>query len=262
MRVRSAAPAEIEWQVRASRLAAEFTPEETLAATRLPLRGGEQDIRWRPEVCIQEDRYIFLTLRRRPGVHVLASDAHFSGLTTVHNGVNKAVGNHGRQSPPADLGVEPFEFWCPRRRPHPQLPRLECSHPVYTMGLGELRNGCTRPAATPGCWAADPADPDPCLTLRWPDEVRVTRVVLMFDTDFDNAMESVLQGHADRVAPMCVRAFRLVDEQGRELAACDDNRRSLVNLAWAQPRRLRELRLHLRHPGPHAPASLFHLSVF
>lgn len=260
-RVRASAPTEVECAIRVSERPDEFTPERTLASAKLSLEGGEQSISWKPDLQMTAEGYIFLTLWRKPGVEVLASDGHFSGLTTVYNGKNKAVGNHGLQDPPEGIGVDRFEFWCPRRRPHPQLPHLICTPPAFTMGLDQLRNGYMRPTATPGCWIADPEDPDPCLSLHWPEEISVRTILMIFDGDFDNAMESVLQGHADRVAPMCVRSFRLTDENGRELAACEDNHRSRVCLTWENPQSLRTLHLHLSHPGKEAPASLFHLSV-
>ena len=36
-----------------------------------------------------------------------------TGILSVFNTVNEAVSNFGKQTPPEDIGIEEFEFWCP-----------------------------------------------------------------------------------------------------------------------------------------------------
>jgi hypothetical protein len=259
---RAAESSQIRLRLRRSDRPGEFTPEITVAELSSDLDKGEHSINWRPDFVPQQDGYYFLTVDACPGVSIRASDNHSSGLLTVYNGIHKAVGNLGIQDPGEDIGVDRFEFWCPRRRPHPQLPHLECSDPVYVMGVDELRNGYTRPWGTPGCWVADPEDPTPCLTLRWEKPVKLRGMVLFFDADFDNAMESVLWGHPDRIAPTCVREFRVEDGKGNVLAHETDNHRSRVEVGWSEICQSDELRLYLKHPSRKSPASLFHLSCF
>ena len=49
------------------------------------------------------------------------------------------------------------------------------------------------------------------MTVRWPHEQVIARIELVFDTDLDHPMESVLLGQPERVVPFCVRAFRVRD---------------------------------------------------
>lgn len=251
----------IRLRLRRSERAGEFTPEITVEEFTGDLRPGEQRIKWQPDFTPEENGYYFLTVDACPGVALRASDAHYSGLLTVYNGIHKAVGNHGLQDPGEDIGVDRFEFWCPRRRPHPQLPHIECGDPLYEFGIEELRNGYTRPWSTPGCWVADPKDPDPCLRLRWKQPVKLSGMLLFFDADFDHAMESVLWGHSDRVAPTCVREFRVEDGEGNVLAHKANNRQSRVVVRWDSPVEVDTLHLHLKHPSKKAPAALLHLSL-
>ena len=49
----------------------------------------------------------------------------------------------------------------------------------------------------------------PTLDIKWIAPQRISRVTLMFDTDFDHAMETVTRGHPEDVMPFAVKHYRL-----------------------------------------------------
>lgn len=62
----------------------------------------------------------------------------------------------------------------------------------------------------------------PRLDIEWGSKQRLQQLDIFFDADYDHALESVLMRHADSVSPYCVKAFRVLDDAGSELARSDD----------------------------------------
>lgn len=116
--------------------------------------------------------------------------------------------------------------------------------------------GVARPTNQPNAWVADPAEERPTLTLSWSEPQTLARVELMFDTDFDHPMETVLWGHPEDRMPFCVRGYRLLDETGRVLAECPEQHQTLGRRAAGgaghdprvDHRTLLRLTLHPRRP--------------
>jgi hypothetical protein len=91
-----------------------------------------------------------------------------------------------------EIGRPRIEFWCPERRPEGGNLAVSLDPPLRPFGVQNVRNGYAGPASGPNAWVANPDDSRPTINVRWPQEQRITRVELSFDTDFDDAMESVL----------------------------------------------------------------------
>jgi hypothetical protein len=176
--------------------------------------------------------------------------------------VNQAVARTPVQTPPADIGVESFEFWLPQRRPGGRNLALQLASPLASFGVGNLINGTSRPTFRPNAWVADFADPRPTVTLRWPSPQRIGRIELMFDTDFDHPMESVLIGHPEHVMPFCVRRYRVLDEHGAVIAAREDNHQTRNVIVLPQPVTTRTLQLELDAPAANVPAALFEVRCY
>lgn len=263
-RARAAQPQTLRVRLRVSQKPGNFTPETDLATWELPLAAGEQELRL-PEVPLGDHApgYAFLTFDAAPEVELAATATPLPGLLPVFNGQNQAVSNKGRQSPPPGLGVDGFEFWCPRRRPKSLSVAFEAAAPLYAFGVEELRQGFFRPHLTPNAWISAPGDPAPELTVRWPEAVAVGRVVLYLDADHDHAMESVLMGHPERVSPFLVRDLDLLDDAtGAVLATVRGNVLARVEVRLPAGAVTAALRLRLRPPAPGAPAVLFGLQAY
>ncbi len=125
------------------------------------------------------------------------------------------MSNYGKQTPPEDIGIDTFEFWCPQRRPGGQNVALRLHTALSCFGAENVRNGLARPVNQPNAWVADLQDASPSLTLEWGSVQTIRTVVLKFDTDFDHPMESVLMGHPEHVMPFCIRDYTLYNERER-----------------------------------------------
>jgi hypothetical protein len=212
------------------------------------------------DYSVDSDRYVFVCLYPAD-IDLTCSEHMVTGLTTVRHGTDPRVAKKNKQQPPADLGIDSFELWCPRRRPHGRnlamrfAPALDCFEPENVL------NGVARPTSQPNAWLASIDDPRPRINLTWPEPKTIGRIELSFDTDFDHPMESVLMGHPERVMPYCVRAFRVTDG-GRELARCDDNYLSRRVIHFAAPIVTDRLQIELTAPSEKVPAALMEVRCY
>lgn len=255
-------PTEVEVTLRISRKSGGFTPEVVLEKIQLNLAKGRNCCQLNWQTSLSDDGYVFVTFARNPLAEIHISEQRITGILAVCNGINKAVSNYGKQSPPPGLGVDEFEFWCPERRPGGQNIALQVPGGIRAFAKENIRNGIDRPVLNPNAWVADPTDPNPVLTLSWEKPQTISRVELAFDTDFDHPMETVLMGHPETVMPFCVRHYRLLNEEGKVLFECGDNHHALQVIKLPQPEMIRSLRLELKHPSSSVPAALFAIRCF
>ena len=98
------------------------------------------------------------------------------------------------RTPPPDIGIDSFEFWLPQRRPGGKNFALKIEPPLDVFGAANLieRRSRARPASpTPGSRPSTIEQPTLRADVgRAADASRA--IELMFDTDFDHPMESVL----------------------------------------------------------------------
>ena len=88
---------------------------------------------------------------------------------------------------------------------------------------------------------------------KWPDAQRASQITLLFDNDFDHAMETVQMGHAQAVTPHCTTHYRLwLDD--RLLAEVSDNHHSLCHHALPPDTAFRQIRLELLASAGALPA--------
>ena len=113
---------------------------------------------------------------------------------------------------PEGIGIEEFEFWCPKRRPEGKNFAMRFTPAIDAFGVGQLRNSYYRPYLAPNGWAPACDDPAPELRIDWERPETFSRMRLFFDTDADHAMENVQMGHYDSVMPGCIRSCRLTDD--------------------------------------------------
>jgi hypothetical protein len=212
-------------------------------------------------VTIERDQYLFVCLHPAEA-DVYLSDQLVTGVLTVRHGTDPRVAAKNNQHAPADIGIESFELWCPKRRPYGQnlamsiSPGLDCFRPENVI------NGVARPTTQPNAWVADWDDPQPRLSVSWDTPQRIGRIELSFDTDFDHPMESVLMGHPERVAPYCVREFSVLDDKGCELAQCNDNYQTRRVIRLANPVSTTALHIKLKAPALNVPASLMEVRCY
>ena len=181
--------------------------------------------------------------------------------TTVLNQINLAVSNYGRQDPPEDIGIESFEFWCPLRRPEGKNVSFSLTPHLGIYSTDLLKNAETRPVGATNAWVAALDDKVPSLTLEWDEPKTISSITLFFDTDYDQAMETVQMGHYDNVMPYCVRNYSIADDKGNVIARCDDNHLAMNVIKLTEPVTTARLRIDMQHPAENIPASLFHIVI-
>ena len=248
---------EVQVDLRISSRRGGFTPDTVLASRKIPLTAGKTAVALDFDVELEADQYVFLAFLKNEHVSLPYTEERITGLLSVFNGVNKKVSNNGRQVPPADSGVEEFEFWCPQRRPEGQNIALRLSEPVRVFDREHVRNGIDRPVLAPNAWVADPQDADPVLTLQWDAPQSINRIDLAFDTDADHAMESVLMTHPERVMPFCVRNYRIEDAAGNIVYRKEGNYQTRNSITLDEPLATDRLTIHVEHPSENVPAALF-----
>jgi len=257
------ATTELVAELRLSRRPENHTPDDTLAMRSIHLEAGPGQVLWLDfEARVEEPRYLFLCLKANPLIQVRCTEQRVTGVLALTHRYNPNVARSSRQEPDGDVGIESFEFWRPLRRPDGRNFALEIQPPLDVYAPSHLVNGQARPINQPNAWVADHADPRPTLTLQWDRPRSIRRLELVFDTDFDHPMESVLMGQFESVMPLCVRTYRILNAAGEVVAACEDNHQTHAAVTWNPPLTTDRLSLELAHPSSRVPAALFEVRCY
>ena len=240
-------------ELRSSSRRGNYTPDTTDKRLVFDLRKGENRLTVDFGMRYDAPQYVFICFMANPDVSIPMSSEIVSGLTSVFNTVNPAVSNFGRQTPPEDIGVDAFEFWCPKRRPEGKNIALEFSAPLTCFGAENLLNGYFRPYIQPNGWIPAPDDRTPSVRIDLGEERTVRQIRLFFDTDFDHALENVQMEHFDSVMPQCIRNYRITDGDGNLLFRTEGNHQSCNTIALDAPHTLRSIRFWPEdsEPGRH-----------
>nr|WP_121269818.1 FAD-dependent oxidoreductase [Pedobacter schmidteae] len=260
--VKANAPTILQVELRTSSRPGGFTPDTILAVRHIGLQAGEQQLYIDFDLILDKAQYVFVCFLINEKVQLAYSDERITGILSVFNGVNKAVSNNGKQVAPEGSGVDSFEFWCPQRRPEGQNIALQCAEVIHRFSAEDVRNGTDRPTVQPNAWVADRADQAPTLELSWEEVQSVQKIDLVFDTDTDHPMESVLMTHPETVMPFCVRNYHIEDEQGNEVYRKKDNYQTRNEIIFESPLETKKLTIILEHPSAQVPAALFSVRCY
>lgn len=209
-----------------------------------------------------KDAYAFVCLEANLDVEVAVSDRLVTGVTSLFHQRNARVSKGMVQRPPKGVGIDVCEFWTPQRRPEGKNLAVQINPPLESFGPENAVNGIGRPTTAPNAWVAAWDDPQPSLCLRWTEQFLIARVELVFDTDFDHALESVLMMHSEATMPYCVRNVRLRGYGGQLLADRRDNHQTRMAIELSPPVRTNELTIEIDTPELHVPASLFEVQCY
>ncbi|MGZ0721174.1 FAD-dependent oxidoreductase [Kluyvera cryocrescens] len=204
---------------------------------------------WRSDA----DRYLFIAFESNSSVEIALTSLALPGVMTVFNSQNARVAKHPRQIVDGDFGAEEFDFWVPRRRPHQVMPAVHFATPLRCYDVQNLLNGRLRPEQQINGWAPALDDAKPELTWQWDAPQTVQSLTLVFDNDFDNAMETVQMGHHAAVTPHCTTHYRLwADDE--LLAEVSDNRHAVCQHTLEAPRSVSKIHLELVKSAGALPA--------
>src|SRR5690606_16735944 len=252
----------LQVELRISSRSGNYTPDVTLETQSIALRKGRGTVEIAFSAIMPEHGYAFVTFLQNKVVSLYRSNTRVTGVLTVFNLVNKAVSNFGKQTPPSDIDMDEFEFWCPQRRPEGHNLGLQVKPALAPFGVEQIKTGVYRPTIAPNAWVASLEDKDPQLKISWGQPQKISHIDMFFDTDYDHPMESVLMGHPEDVMPFCVRNYRILDDSGNIVYEKEDNYQSLNRIALDRTIVTRSLTIEVDHPSDNVPASLFSVRCY
>jgi hypothetical protein len=243
-------PASLEVELRSSSRLGNYTPDVTLEKICFELAAGEnQQITAVFESELDDDQYVFVCFMQNPHVDLHLSSRRATGLL--------ALGYRRLQQPPEDIGVDTFEFWTPPRRPAGQNVAMKLQPPLDIYDAAHLTNGIARPETGTNAWVVALDDGRPQVQLHWNERQSIREIVLMFDTDYDHALETVLMGHPENTIPFCVRHYRILNGDGAVLAECEDNHQTINRVVLDTPVTTDTLTIELLANNGDTPPALF-----
>lgn len=173
-----------------------------------------------------EPGYVFLVFPRNPQLQIAQTDTRIPGIMTLHHTMNGSVAKSVVQKPPLNSGIDSFAFWLPKRRPSARDIALAIHPPLNAFDPSQLINGIARPVNAVNGWVPEVEDHQPWLRFSWSEPQRIQSIQIVFDTDYDHPMESVLMTHPECAIPSCVRHFRVSSAEGVLLAEVREHHQS------------------------------------
>lgn len=253
---------ELEVELRVSSKPFNHTPDVTLERKTYLLAPGKQCLELDFETAIPEHQYVFLVFKKNLLVQLQYSQKRVTGILSVFNTVNEAVSNFGKQIPKHDIGIDEFEFWCPKRRPEGHNIAIRLEKHLHPFQASNLSNGINRPVQSPNAWVADANDPTPTITIQWNMVKRVGKLVLFFDTDYDHPMETVQMTHPERRMPFCVKNYKIFDGKNNLVYEKKGNYQTINVIEFSEQLSTDKLRIVLEHPSSLVPAALFSVGCY
>lgn len=183
------------------------TPEIVLNRQSIPVSIGIQNPKIEFTHTAEKAQYLFIKLEENAAISVLTSANELPGLTTVYNTVNPKVAKRARQIVDGDWGVDEFDFWLPKRRPEKRMPRFEFSEDLKVYSPHYVINGYMRPSDHTHAWVPCFDDLNPYLEIQLDQSAELDHITIVFDNDFDHAMETSQWGHQEKVSPNCVKDY-------------------------------------------------------
>lgn len=255
IQVQAACQTDLEVQLRTSSKPHNYTPDVRLEQINFALQEGVQTLDICFDKSLEKDQYAFICLMKNESVKIKCSKKRVSGLLTVFNKTNKDVSNYGRQDPPKGIGVEPFEFWIPQRRPAGHNFSFDIEPALDAFSVSNINNGYVRPTRQPNCWISSLETEASWIKLKWNRTRKMKEIVLMFDTDFDNPLESTLRGHSEHRIPFCVSSYKVMDEDGKILHKQSDNYQTINHIFFENPIRTSEITVEVLPSNPDRDAT-------
>ncbi len=223
MRCRSDQDSKLKVQLRSSEKAGNYTPEVLMEEYCLPVAAGTAEYHMDFDTEMPEENYAFLCLVPEKPFEIQMAEKRLPGFMSLYHEMNPRVAKDTIQTAPAGSGLDSFEFWLPKRRPEGALPAIRFNPPLSPYAAESVRNGRDRPYRAANAWLPDSNDQRPGIKIAWEKPRTAGKIILIFDTDQDHAMETVQMGHQINEVPSCVRHFRLSDQSGRILAEEENN---------------------------------------
>ena len=153
--------------------------------------------------------------------------------------------------------MDSFEFWCPQRRPEGHNIALRAEPGLNRFDVEQLKEGIYRPTTKVNAWVASLEDDYPELKISWDQVQEIRQIDLLFDTDYDHPMESVLMGHPEEVMPFCVRNYQICDDKGQVIYAKEGNYQTINSIELSAICSTKSLTIRFARHSARVPVALF-----
>ena len=248
----------LEVELRISSKPENFTPDVVLDTIQVPVEAGlNREVVVRTLEELPADSYLYAVFSINDAIALLTRPERVTGLFSLEYS--------GEQEPPLEWGIEGFEVWTPERRPGGYLIAFELGDPGYyraAFSPENVTNGFQRPSTGPNAWVAAIEDPDPLLVLKWDTPQTIRTLEIVFDTDYNHPMETVIRGHPERNMPFCVKHFIVTDGSAERLVEETDWYQSRYVTEFTEPVVTDRLEIHVKEMNGHAPAAIFDVRVY
>jgi len=251
----------IEIELQVSSKIQNFTPDFFIEKRLFLLKPGIQKLDINFKNTLEHDQFGFVIFRKNSHVKIRCSKQRITSIVSVHNKINKAVNNYGKQTPPENSGFESFEFWTPERRPAGNIIAMDIQPALTGFSAENIINGYVRPYITSNAWVADLKDQNPTLSLVWDAEKTIRDITLFLDPDYDHPMENVNWDHKEYVVPFMLRNYKIVDDNENVVFEIKDNYQAINRIRFEKPVITKSLKVVCEHPSTQVPASIFQLIV-
>ena len=233
-----------------------YTPEQVLHTWQLDITtAGRGTVRIDTDVVLREDCYAYFNFKHNDAVSLIPSAIQCSGVFSLRH--------TNDQAPPSEWGLHGFEIWTPERRPDGAIVVMRSETALAApFAIDQLTNGFQRPGYWPNAWVASPDDLAPTVTFSWPEPKDVSRIEIVFDTDYNHPMESVVRGHPESIMPMCVRDYSIHDDRDSTLVQVTGNYRSIRTHQLERSIRTESLQIRIHGMNGRYPAALFDVRVY
>ena len=213
------------------------------------------------ETAIDTPQYLTVCLLANEHVDLAQTNTRITGLLAVNKKVNHRVSTDSSQNPPADIGVDSFEFWIPARRPAGKNIAMTFEPAVRDFGETNVCRGPERPFESSNAWVAAMDDDEPFLDFSWDQEKHIRRVEIALDTDFDHPMETVLMRHPEPEIPFCVPEIKVLDSAMNLIGHVEDNHqtRQVFNFDSLVTK---SIRLQFSKRSRDVPVSVFRVRIY
>ncbi|EOV8971187.1 FAD-dependent oxidoreductase [Cronobacter turicensis] len=250
--LRAGAPQRLRVQLLTSHKPGNYTPERWFDECELEVHAAAP-YRVALRHTAEQDSYVFIVFDRCEAIEMALSAQPLPGVMMVFNSLNARVAKRSRQVAEGDFGVDEFDFWLPRRRPHQIMPALRLDAPLRCYPPENLLNGRLRPEQQTNAWVPAADDSQPTVEWHWTQPHAFGALTLIFDNDFDNAMETVQMGHDCAVTPHCVTHYRLWADETL-LAEVTENHHAVCEHRLDAPRKASVIRLEIVSTAGALPA--------
>ena len=238
------------------------TPDILLASLDVPVEAGKaRPLKLDFHYSLEEPLHIFVILPTVSGVTFHQSTAQLPGILTLSQKMNSSVAKSAIQSPPQDSGVDTFAFWLPDRRPAARNLAARFFPPLQPYSPSNVINGFARPWQGANAWAPEASDTNPTLRLSWDKPETLDRIEIVFDTDFDHPMESVLLSHPERIMPGCITSYRILADDTLVLAEILENHQTRRILKLPAPVTASSISIQILSHGA-APPAIFEVRCY